>query len=254
MAANSVNQQTSGQKNLTQHKLIPPLNFASVCKGIYRSGYPVSMNFPFLRQKRLKSILCLCPEILKSSTQEFAEQNGINIHCIQLTEAKEPFIGISNEAVANALQILIDTNNHPILIHCERGKFSTGVVCACLRRLQRWALTAAFAEYRRFAGIRGSEDNPRMLDLQFIELFTFPSSSVPTSSFLLKKYEAEIKMQIEKNCMNSKTQDFGCVDYMTQDSGGLDTVDNEDGFCEEKENEPFEEIEPECELTTCTEV
>ncbi len=39
--------------------LIPPLNFAMVAKGVYRSGYPNSKNFPFLKKLGLKSIMYL---------------------------------------------------------------------------------------------------------------------------------------------------------------------------------------------------
>lgn len=36
---------------------IPPLNFAMVAKGVYRSGYPNKRNHPFLSKLGLKSIL-----------------------------------------------------------------------------------------------------------------------------------------------------------------------------------------------------
>ena len=37
--------------------LIPPLNFAMVAKGVYRSGYPNAKNHRFLAKLGLKSIL-----------------------------------------------------------------------------------------------------------------------------------------------------------------------------------------------------
>ena len=37
--------------------LVPPLNFAMVAPGVYRSGYPNKKNFPFLRKLGLKSIM-----------------------------------------------------------------------------------------------------------------------------------------------------------------------------------------------------
>lgn len=37
--------------------LIPPLNYAMVSKGIYRSGYPNTRNFPFVRSLRLRTVL-----------------------------------------------------------------------------------------------------------------------------------------------------------------------------------------------------
>lgn len=37
--------------------LIPPQNFAMIAKGIYRSGYPNSKNYPFMQKLGLKSLL-----------------------------------------------------------------------------------------------------------------------------------------------------------------------------------------------------
>ena len=37
--------------------LVPPLNFAMVAPGVYRSGYPNKRNFPFLRRLGLRSIM-----------------------------------------------------------------------------------------------------------------------------------------------------------------------------------------------------
>ena len=46
------------EEGSTREKLlIPPLNFAMVAKGVYRSGFPNTKNFSFLRKLGLKSIL-----------------------------------------------------------------------------------------------------------------------------------------------------------------------------------------------------
>lgn len=37
--------------------LVPPLNFAMIASGVYRSGHPNKQNFAFLRKLRLKTIL-----------------------------------------------------------------------------------------------------------------------------------------------------------------------------------------------------
>lgn len=39
--------------------LVPPLNFALVEDGIYRSGFPMEINYPFLQQLNLKTIIYL---------------------------------------------------------------------------------------------------------------------------------------------------------------------------------------------------
>ena len=42
---------------VVEQKLVPPLNFAMVSPGVYRSGYPNKKNFPFLKKLGLKSLM-----------------------------------------------------------------------------------------------------------------------------------------------------------------------------------------------------
>ncbi len=146
--------------------LIPPLNFSMVIPGVYRSGYPNKKNFEFLKKIGLKSILYLCPERYADSNMEFARANSIRILQFGIEGNKEPFVHIPEEAIRGAVEQLCDTRNHPILIHCNKGKHRTGVLVGCLRKVQGWSLTSIFDEYRRFAGSK-----VRMLGQQFIELF-----------------------------------------------------------------------------------
>ena len=41
--------------------LVPPINFALVVPGVYRSGHPNKKNFGFLRQLKLKGIMWVAP-------------------------------------------------------------------------------------------------------------------------------------------------------------------------------------------------
>ncbi|XP_030527880.1 tyrosine-protein phosphatase DSP1-like [Rhodamnia argentea] len=56
---------------------------------------------------------------------------------------QEPFVYIPEEKVCEALKVLLDVRNHPVLIHCKRGKYHTGCLVGCLRKLQRWCLSSA---------------------------------------------------------------------------------------------------------------
>ncbi|CAL5327588.1 unnamed protein product [Camellia sinensis] len=58
---------------------IPPLNFAMVDNGIFRSGFPDTANFPFLQSLGLHSIICLCPEPYPEANAEFVKSNGIQL-------------------------------------------------------------------------------------------------------------------------------------------------------------------------------
>ena len=79
---------------------------------------------------------------------------------------KEPFVDIPQDGIAIALKAVLDRNNHPMLIHCNKGKHRTGCLIGCLRKVQGWAFSSIVDEY-----IRYSKPKSRMMDQQFIELF-----------------------------------------------------------------------------------
>ncbi|KAG8640560.1 hypothetical protein MANES_13G065700v8 [Manihot esculenta] len=98
----------------------PPLNFAMVDNGIFRSGFPDSANFSFLQTLGLRSIICLCPEPYPEANTDFLMANGIRLFQLGI----------------------------------EGYKHRTGVVVGCLRKSQKWCLSSIFNEYQRFAAAK----------------------------------------------------------------------------------------------------
>ncbi|KAI9828555.1 MAG: hypothetical protein M1819_006547 [Sarea resinae] len=144
----------------------PPVNFALVTPGVYRSGFPKGENFDHLKSLHLKSILTLVPEEYPEVNVKFVQENGIKHFQVPLPGNKEPFVKITARDIKAALSIILDRNNHPLLIHCNKGKHRTGCVVGCLRKIQNWALAPIFVEYREHA-----DPKARLLDERFIELF-----------------------------------------------------------------------------------
>lgn len=147
-------------------QLAPPENFAPVINKIYRSSFPQPSNFQFLTKLKLKSILCLIPEDYPQEHIEFLERENIKLFQLGMSGNKEPFVKIPHDLVTEAIKIVLDPANQPILIHCNRGKHRTGCLVGVLRRLQKWSLTIIFDEYRKFAAPK-----ERPMDQQFIELY-----------------------------------------------------------------------------------
>ncbi|XVE78387.1 hypothetical protein DITRI_Ditri13aG0140800 [Diplodiscus trichospermus] len=141
--------------------LIPPLNFAMVDNGIFRSGFPDSANFSFLQTLNLRSIICLCPEPYPEANNEFLKSNGIRLFQFGIEGYKEPFVNIPEDTIREALKVVLDVRNHPVLIHCKRGKHRTGCLVGCLRKLQRWCLSSVFDEYQRFAAAKARVSDQR---------------------------------------------------------------------------------------------
>ncbi|KAL2317025.1 hypothetical protein Fmac_030901 [Flemingia macrophylla] len=167
---------------------IPPLNFAMVDNGIFRSGFPEPSNFSFLKTLRLRSIIYLCPEPYPEANIDFLKSNGIKLFHFGIEGHKallmptsgsisgngvgllngngEPFVNIPEDTIREALKVVLDVRNHPVIIHCKRGKHRTGCLVGCYRKLQKWCLSSVFDEYQRFAAAKA-----RVSDQRFVELF-----------------------------------------------------------------------------------
>ncbi|KAI1317457.1 hypothetical protein EDD11_008394 [Mortierella claussenii] len=145
--------------------LVPPLNFAMVAPGVYRSGHPNKHNFPFMRKLGLKVIVQMSEEPYAPELEEFLEREHIRRIHYKIEGNKEPFIEIDEQVISSALVNILDVRNHPLLIHCAKGKHRIGCLIGCLRKIQNWSMTSIFDEYRRFAGSKV------LADQEFIEIF-----------------------------------------------------------------------------------
>ncbi|CAI2181053.1 15271_t:CDS:2 [Funneliformis geosporum] len=157
---------SSGEEHQQYEELIPPDNFTMVSTWVYRSSFPKKKNYAFLKKLGLKSILTLILEEYPAQNMKFLEANDIKFFQFGIAGNKEPFVQIPEDKICAALAVILDRRNHPILIHCNKGKHRTGCLIGCLRKLQRWTHTSIFDEYRRF-----SHPKSRSMDQQFIELF-----------------------------------------------------------------------------------
>ncbi|KAI1316958.1 hypothetical protein EDD11_009202 [Mortierella claussenii] len=157
---------TTGDSLAYPEDLCPPDNFNMVSTWIYRSSFPKKKNFSFLKKLGLKSILTLILEDYPDQNMKFLKENNVTLFQFGIAGNKEPFVQIPDDKISAALAVLLDRRNHPILIHCNKGKHRTGCLIGCLRKLQQWSHTSIFDEYRRF-----SHPKSRSMDQQFIELY-----------------------------------------------------------------------------------
>lgn len=155
---------------------VPPLNFAIVSPGVYRSGFPRPENYLYLDQLGLRSILYLADQDFKEDTQKWAKKRGLRIMHYRVESNKEPLQEASRAEMEKALEQVLDGRNHPIIIACNRGKHRVGLLAAIIRRLQGWSLTMTFDEYKRFfastnAAGEGKDAGGRVSDYEWIETF-----------------------------------------------------------------------------------
>lgn len=138
--------------------LVPPINFALVAPGVYRSGHPNRKNFPFLLGLSLKTIIYVETTTYRPDSKVFTESSGINLHAFDLSDETSLFTPQGKQAIEDVMRLLLDKRNHPVLIHDDMGKSTVSLVCALIRRLQRWSLTGIFAEGDMFAGHAGGSE------------------------------------------------------------------------------------------------
>lgn len=147
-------------------ELLPPENFSMVDKGIYRSSFPRTKNIDFLRKLKLKNVCALIPEDYPTAMLDFYKQCNTNLFHCGLTGNKWPHGEIDNASMMMALKYILDPHNHPILIHCNKGKHRTGSLVGCYRAVSGWSLSSIMHEYIVFATPKA-----RLEDQIFIESF-----------------------------------------------------------------------------------
>jgi hypothetical protein len=143
-----------------------PVNFAQVGPGIYRASYPQAAHFSALQPLRLKTIITLLPGEISPDYQSFMRTERITHHQIQILANKDPDIYTGDEVINKAIKLILDPTNHPILVHCNKGKHRTGCVTACFRKVTGWSLDTCLAEYDKY-----SKPKSRELDKVFIARF-----------------------------------------------------------------------------------
>ncbi|KAJ9655972.1 tyrosine-protein phosphatase siw14 [Coniosporium apollinis] len=146
--------------------LVPPPNFGAVVAGkIYRSSFPHPENLDFLGTLKLKTILTLVNTPYPEANVEFVKQRDIQ-HVTILLPANKEVIRVSQCDMTRVLNVVLDTSNHPLLIHCNKGKHRTGCVVGAFRKTLGESFENIFAEYHVYAGAKA-----RKLDEAFIEQF-----------------------------------------------------------------------------------
>ncbi|CAG8796250.1 1315_t:CDS:2, partial [Dentiscutata erythropus] len=126
--------------------LIPPFRYATVEDEVYRGAYPKKRNYRFLKRLKLKTMLSLTPDPPVLELLEFCQSQNIrNIH-LQVNKVKDN-VPLGYSRAIQSVQIIIDPSNLPIFIHCLDGADVTGLVIACLRKLQMWSIPSCMSEF-----------------------------------------------------------------------------------------------------------
>eukprot|EP01064_Diplonema_japonicum_P012121 TRINITY_DN19592_c0_g1_i1.p1 TRINITY_DN19592_c0_g1~~TRINITY_DN19592_c0_g1_i1.p1 ORF type:complete len:227 (+),score=47.96 TRINITY_DN19592_c0_g1_i1:54-734(+) len=133
--------------------LIPPPMFATVEEGVFRSSMPSAVNMQFVDTLKLKAVIALACEPFEAAVRKKFTANGTQV----LEFGKECWVpdtnwtGLSEVLVKKAIEAMLDTDLHPMLLCCTTGVHLTGATVSCLRKLQGWCITSVLEEYRSYA-------------------------------------------------------------------------------------------------------
>eukprot|EP00050_Salpingoeca_kvevrii_P010328 m.7709 g.7709 ORF g.7709 m.7709 type:complete len:236 (+) comp2791_c0_seq2:52-759(+) len=143
--------------------LVPPFRFSTVEPTLYRSAQPVPRNYEFLKTLGLKTVVALTPKEDKEF-RRFADDEDIVVRHLTVKQACENVTLLPEQALL-FLELVLNAENHPILVHCVNGTNTTGLVIAAVRKLQNISPAFAIAEFCRF-----TEDRVVLPEeLQFVE-------------------------------------------------------------------------------------
>lgn len=152
--------------------LVPPLRFNIVQEKLYRGAYPREINFEFLKNLRLKTIISLTPLPITAETDlklyEFAINNNIDlihVECAQSGKGKKRGVPMGYTTIVSVMKYIIHNEYTPVYIHCLNGGQVTSLVVACLRKLQFWSSISIFNEFINFT------TNITVNDRSFVEGF-----------------------------------------------------------------------------------
>ena len=95
-------------------------------------------------------------------------EGDIMHHIIPLPAHKEPSDRIPAAAMASALNIVANPANHPVLIHCNKGKHRTGCLVGAWRKRCGWSMDKIIGEYQTYAGLKA-----RTLDEDYLRSLEF---------------------------------------------------------------------------------
>ncbi|KPI90864.1 hypothetical protein ABL78_0097 [Leptomonas seymouri] len=176
--------------------LVPPLNFAMVEEGVFRSAYPTEATVPYLRHIGIRNVVLLSIETLPNPVKRslgadvtgktaagYATRGPIRV--INVAEMRTWRVDgmnsgddFSRRDVIRALDFAVDRQWHPVLFACPLGELQTNLLVGCMRRYQHWSLASIFSECELFTKVCRNLRSSLLSMIEAWDPVTFPISAV----------------------------------------------------------------------------
>ncbi len=119
-------------------------NVGRVTTVIYRGAQPQIEGYATLKKMGIKTVINL--RTSKSEKKEVVSAGMRSVE-IPLNVLKD----VDIKKVNNILDMMADTDNQPVYVHCRQGQDRTGIVIAAYRmKVEGWSLKEAEAEMQSF--------------------------------------------------------------------------------------------------------
>ena len=180
------NGSSADSSSISLDELLPetgrPANFGIVIPGVYRSSFPQTPDHDFIETLGLKTMVTLVQKDFPDGYGAFISKNAIKHHVFDMRGTKKEDIPVST---MNAiLNLVMDEQNHPVLIHCNHGKHRTGCVVGIIRKVHGWDLGNIITEYKSYA-----EPKVRECDVKYISNYRVADlpSPAPTPAPVIRE-------------------------------------------------------------------
>ncbi|KAM5343147.1 hypothetical protein ACJ41O_014113 [Fusarium nematophilum] len=169
------------QSQTAEHPPAPlngrPHNFGVVVPGVYRSSFPKTHDFEYIKGLKLKTIVTLVKkEEFDHDLEAFVAREGIRQVVFNMKGTKKEAIPL--KTMKSILSIVLNKENYPLLIHCNHGKHRTGCVVGVVRKVAGWDAQSVVAEYKSYA-----EPKSRECDVEYLSAFQVSSLRAQTDTF-----------------------------------------------------------------------
>ena len=143
-----------GCATLPSSRTSQPLpHFSRVDEHLYRGAQPTAEGFRQLAQMGVRTVVDLRAEHIGGKEKEVVESLGMRSVHLPVLPGAQP----SDKQVFTFLKLMQDPDQKPVFVHCQRGKFRTGILIAIYRiAVLGWPPQKAYAE----AESLGMSDSP----------------------------------------------------------------------------------------------
>jgi len=122
-------------------------NFARVDAHYFRGSQPSGHDYADLAALGIKTVINLTSDDAQASEPSMVTAAGMQYVQIPMTTHTVP----TPDELQKFLQIVNDSGNQPVYVHCVGGSHRTGVMTAVYRMTaDRWTAVRAFAEMKTF--------------------------------------------------------------------------------------------------------